>query len=161
MLLGLQTAPKEDSGISVAGLVYGVVLSLPAEFLSTAELPATDFLNKLQHIEMPATRPLSYAEAAARPAVALLQARPATSTCGAAARCCPCQGGQVLPASSGQPRGDDQHRPPEAASGSGTVLGGPPGGIQQPPYLSTCGVPAAASSSSCDYGGPVAEENSN
>ncbi len=54
--------------------MYGAVLALPAEFLSTAELPATDFLKKLQQVEMPATRPLSYAEAAARPAATLLQA---------------------------------------------------------------------------------------
>jgi hypothetical protein len=74
VLLGLRTAPKEDSGVSAAELVYGGSLALPAEFLSTAEPPATDFLKKLQKVEMPATRPLSYAEAAARPAAALLQA---------------------------------------------------------------------------------------
>ncbi len=73
VLLGLRTTPKEDSGVSVAELVYGTVLALPAEFLSTADPLATDFLRKLQ-VEMPATRPLSYAEAAARPPAALLQA---------------------------------------------------------------------------------------
>jgi transposase InsO family protein len=74
VLLGLRTAPKEDSGISAAELVYGAALALPAEFLSTAEPPATDFLKKLQLVEMPATRPLSHAEAVAKPAAALLQA---------------------------------------------------------------------------------------
>jgi hypothetical protein len=53
VLLGLRTAPKEDSGVSASELVYRVALALPAEFLSTAE---------------------SHAEAAARPAAALLQA---------------------------------------------------------------------------------------
>ncbi len=74
VLLGLRTAPKEDSGISAAELGYGAALALPAEFLSTAEPPATDFLKKLQLVEMPATRPLSYAEAVAKLAAALLQA---------------------------------------------------------------------------------------
>ncbi len=49
-------------------------MALPAEFLSTAELLATDFLKKLQQVEMSATIPLSYTEAAAEPAASLLQA---------------------------------------------------------------------------------------
>ncbi len=40
VLLGLRTAPKEDSGVSAAELVYRAALVLPAEFLSTAEPPA-------------------------------------------------------------------------------------------------------------------------
>ncbi len=59
MQLGLRTAPKEDSGISAAELVYGAALTLPAEFLSTAEQLAAEFLRKLQQVEMPATRPFS------------------------------------------------------------------------------------------------------
>jgi hypothetical protein len=74
VLLGLRTAPKEDSGVSAAELVYGAVLALPAEFLSTAEPPVADFLQKLQQVELPATRPLSYAEAAAKLPAALLLA---------------------------------------------------------------------------------------
>jgi hypothetical protein len=74
VLLGLRTAPKEDSGISAAELVYGAALALPAEFLSAAEPPAAEFLQKLQQVEIPATRPLSYAEVAAKPPAALLQA---------------------------------------------------------------------------------------
>ena len=85
VLLGLRTAPKEDSGISAAELVYGAALALPAEFLSTAEPPAADFLQKLQQVELPATRPLSYAEAAAKRGCC----RQATYTCAAAARCRP------------------------------------------------------------------------
>ncbi len=74
VLLGLRTAPKEDSGVSAAELVYGAALALPAEFLSAEEPPAAEFLQKLQQVEIPATRPLSYAEAAAKPPAALLQA---------------------------------------------------------------------------------------
>jgi transposase InsO family protein len=42
VLLGLRTTPKEDSGVSAAELVYRAALALPAEFLSTAEPPATE-----------------------------------------------------------------------------------------------------------------------
>jgi hypothetical protein len=66
-VLGLRTAPKEDSSVLAAELVYRAVLGLPAEFLSTAE-----FLQKLQQVELPATRPLSYAKAAAKPAAAFV-----------------------------------------------------------------------------------------
>jgi hypothetical protein len=56
---------------------------------------------------------------------------------------------QVFPASSGRPWGDSQYRPPEATSGSRAFHGG-----TRPPFgLRSCGVPAAASSGSCDYGG--------
>jgi hypothetical protein len=74
VLLGLRTAPKEDSGVSAAELVYGAALALLAEFLSAEEPPDAEFLQKLQQVEIPATRPLSYAEAAAKPPAALLQA---------------------------------------------------------------------------------------
>ena len=36
-------------------------MALPAEFLSAEEPPAAEFLQKLQRVEIPATRPLSYA----------------------------------------------------------------------------------------------------
>jgi hypothetical protein len=74
VLLGLRAAPKEDSGVPAAELVYGAALLLPAEFLSAAEPPAEDFLHKLQRVEMPAIRPLSYAKLAAKPPAALPQA---------------------------------------------------------------------------------------
>ncbi len=74
MLLGLQATPKEDCGVLAAELVYGAALSLLAEFLSTAEPPAGEFLQKLQCVEMPATRPLSYAKVVAKLPAALLQA---------------------------------------------------------------------------------------
>ncbi len=54
--------------------MYGAALALPAEFLSTEEPAPADFLKKLQQVVLPITRPLSYAEAAAKPAAALLQA---------------------------------------------------------------------------------------
>jgi hypothetical protein len=38
----------------------------------TLQLAGSDFLKKLQQVKMPATRPLSYAETAARPPAALL-----------------------------------------------------------------------------------------
>jgi hypothetical protein len=74
VLLGLRTAPKEDNGVSAAELVYRAVLVLPAEFLSTAEPLAAELLQKHQQVEIPATRPLSKAEVAAKPPAALLQA---------------------------------------------------------------------------------------
>jgi hypothetical protein len=89
VLLGLRTAPKEVSGVLAAELVYGVAFVLPAKFLSTMEPPAADFLKKLQKVEMTATRPLSYAEAAARLPAALLQA----------SRIYVCRGGMLLPLS--------------------------------------------------------------
>ncbi len=71
---GPALALKEDSGVSAAELVYRAALALPAEFLSTAVPPAAEFLQKLQQVGMPATRPLSYAEVAAKQPAALLQA---------------------------------------------------------------------------------------
>ncbi len=56
------------------GRLYGAALVLPAEFLSAEEPLAAEFLQKLQQVEFPATRPLSYAEAAAKPPAALLRA---------------------------------------------------------------------------------------
>jgi hypothetical protein len=147
VLLGLRTATKEDSGVSAAELVYGAVLELPAEFLSTAEPPAAEFLQKLQRVKMPAAA----GAVTGHPRLRAPQRRIAAP--GAAVRG-PVRGAgegrQVLPASSGRPRGDGQHRPPEAASGSRAVLGGPPGGTRPPPGLRSCGGSAAASSGSCD-----------
>ena len=74
VLLGLRTAPKEDSAISSAELMFGTPLSLPAEFIRDAEPPAEHFLERLRGMEMPATRPLTYAEVAAKPPTALMEA---------------------------------------------------------------------------------------
>ncbi len=86
VLLGLQTAPKEDSSVSAAELMYRAALALPAEFLSTAEPPATDFLKKLQQVEMPDPSPMLRR----RPGRKQCCCRPATFMCSAAARCHPC-----------------------------------------------------------------------
>jgi hypothetical protein len=48
VLLGLRATPREDSGISAAELVHGSPLSLPGQFLSTAEPPPSSFLRQLQ-----------------------------------------------------------------------------------------------------------------
>jgi hypothetical protein len=74
VLLGLSTAPKEDSAISSAELMFGMLLSLPAEFIQDAEPPAEHFLERLRGMEMPATSPLTYAEVAAKPPTALMEA---------------------------------------------------------------------------------------
>jgi hypothetical protein len=50
-------------GVGAAGRIF-----------SAAEPPAAEFLQKLQQVEIPATRPLSYAEVAAKPPAAVLQA---------------------------------------------------------------------------------------
>jgi hypothetical protein len=74
VLLGLRTAPKEDSAISSAELMFSMLLSLPAEFIRDAEPPAEHFLERLRGMEMPATSPLIYAEVAAKPPPALMEA---------------------------------------------------------------------------------------
>jgi len=76
ILLGLRSAPKEDSNTSSAELVYGVPLALPGELLSSPELPAVEFLQLLrQQPPQPLpTRPLTYSEAASAPSRQLLEA---------------------------------------------------------------------------------------
>ena len=65
VLLGLRSAPKEESGISLAEMVQGSPLVLPGQFLESPEPPAEVFLQKLQSSPS-ATEPApSYAEAAA------------------------------------------------------------------------------------------------
>jgi hypothetical protein len=48
VLLGLRAAPREDSGISAAELVYGCPLSLPGQFLTAAEPPPYTFVSQLR-----------------------------------------------------------------------------------------------------------------
>ncbi len=48
VLLGLCAAPREDSGISAAELVYGSPLSLPGQILSAAEPLPSSFVRQLQ-----------------------------------------------------------------------------------------------------------------
>ncbi len=46
VMLGLRAAPREDSGISAAELVYGCPLSLLGQFLTSSEQPPVSFLRQ-------------------------------------------------------------------------------------------------------------------
>jgi hypothetical protein len=61
ILLGLRAAPKDDSNVSSAELVYGTPLSLPGEFIATPDPPASSFLESLRATpsSIP-TRPRNY-----------------------------------------------------------------------------------------------------
>ncbi len=48
VLLGLRAAPKEDSAISSAELVFGAALTLPGQFLATMEQSPADYIKQLQ-----------------------------------------------------------------------------------------------------------------
>jgi Integrase zinc binding domain len=63
VLLGLRAAPREDSGVSAAELVYGAPLTLPGQLLSTAEPPPQFFVEQL-HSTAPCVtkRPFAAAE---------------------------------------------------------------------------------------------------
>jgi hypothetical protein len=75
VLMGLRAAPTEDTGMSVAEIVFGAPLVLPGQILDAAEPPPADFITKLRHSGPPApSRPLSYAQMAAKPVAALLSA---------------------------------------------------------------------------------------
>ena len=69
VLLGLRAAPKEDSGVSSAELVYGCPLTLPGELISTPEVSPHEVLDHVRRAAPPAvpTRPLTYAEVACKP----------------------------------------------------------------------------------------------
>ena len=56
VLLGLRAAPKEDSRISSAELVYGAQLILPAQLTFDAELPVTEILDAIRTAEPLPTR---------------------------------------------------------------------------------------------------------
>jgi transposase InsO family protein len=58
VLLGLRAAPREDSGVSAAELVYGAPLSLPGPIIATAEPPPEFFVQQMQSaVPAVATRP--------------------------------------------------------------------------------------------------------
>jgi hypothetical protein len=59
VLLGLRTAPREESAVSSAELVYGAPLSLPGQFLSTAEPPPEVFVHQMQ-AGTPSASPYTY-----------------------------------------------------------------------------------------------------
>ncbi len=75
VLMGLRAAPTEDTGVSAAEVVFGAPLVLPGQILDTGEPPPADFITKLrQSGPPPPSRPLSYAQMAAKPPAALLSA---------------------------------------------------------------------------------------
>jgi transposase InsO family protein len=47
VLLGIRSAPREQSGVSAAELVYGSPLQLPGQLLSAAEPPPEDFVRQI------------------------------------------------------------------------------------------------------------------
>jgi Integrase zinc binding domain/Integrase core domain len=57
VLLGLRSAPREDSGVSSAELVFGAPLQLPGQFLSAAEAPPAEFVQQL-NAGVPCVAPL-------------------------------------------------------------------------------------------------------
>jgi transposase InsO family protein len=64
VFLGLRAAPKEDSEVSSAELVFGSPLVLPSQLLIEAERPVSEFVEKLRATLLLATQPLTYAQAA-------------------------------------------------------------------------------------------------
>ncbi len=75
VLMGLRAAPTEDTGVSAAKVIFGAPLVLPGQILDTEELPLADFISKLRQSGPPLpSRPLSYAQMAAKPAAVLLSA---------------------------------------------------------------------------------------
>jgi cleavage and polyadenylation specificity factor subunit 1 len=59
VLLGLRAAPKEDSGVSSAEMLYGSPLTLPGQFLAADEPPIAELLRQLRSSGPLPTRPLS------------------------------------------------------------------------------------------------------
>jgi hypothetical protein len=57
VLLGLRAAPKEDSGVSSAELLYGTPLTLPGQFVAAAEPDVQLLAKKLREVPVLATRP--------------------------------------------------------------------------------------------------------
>jgi cleavage and polyadenylation specificity factor subunit 1 len=64
VLLGLRAAPREDSGVSAAELVFGAPLTLPGPLIDTAEPPPASFVQQLQS-GVPCVAPLPHSPPAA------------------------------------------------------------------------------------------------
>jgi len=64
-LLGLRTAPKEDSAVSSAELLFGAPLTLPSQLLESLEEPLEHVEFRLRSIQPPLTWPITYAEVSA------------------------------------------------------------------------------------------------
>jgi len=56
VLLGLRAAPKEESGISSAEVLFGVPLTLPGQFIAAAEPDVPQLLKQLRDVPVIATR---------------------------------------------------------------------------------------------------------
>jgi transposase InsO family protein len=128
VLMGLRGAPTEDTGVFAAEVVFGAPLVLPGQILDTEEPPPADFIAKLRQSGLPPpSRPLSFAQMAAKPAVGTpvsgIRVRPegrhGPSLVAALQR--PVQGSRLgpegVPATGGRVGGDGIHRPPLAAPG--------------------------------------------
>jgi hypothetical protein len=65
VLFGLRAAPKEDSAVSSAELVFGAPLTLPGEILERPELSSQDLVKWASQPHALPMRPLTYAQVAA------------------------------------------------------------------------------------------------
>jgi hypothetical protein len=75
ILLGLRSSPREDSGLSMAELVYGSPLSLPGSLVTTSEPPPELFGQQLRSaVPCVATRQLPESQSAASLPKSLLEA---------------------------------------------------------------------------------------
>jgi hypothetical protein len=74
VLLALRAAPKDDSGLSSAQLVFGCQPVLPGQLLVAEEDSAAKFADLLSSTSPLPTRKVSYAEAASLPSKALMDA---------------------------------------------------------------------------------------
>ncbi len=74
VLLGLRAAPKDDAAVSSAELVLGVPLHLPGQLATAEEAPPSMVASRLQQVQPPPTRPLTYAQAAASVPSSLMEA---------------------------------------------------------------------------------------
>jgi hypothetical protein len=72
---GLRAAPKEDSAVSSAEIVFGAPLTLPGQFLPEDSAAVTGPAQVSHQNGGLPTRPLTYAQAAATPRPALMAAR--------------------------------------------------------------------------------------
>jgi hypothetical protein len=73
--MGLRATPTEDTGVSATEIVFSTPLVLPGQILDAEEPPPADFIAKLRQSALPPpSRPLSYAQMAAKPVAALLSA---------------------------------------------------------------------------------------
>jgi len=59
VLLGLRAAPKEESGVSSAELLYGVPLTLPGQFLAVQEPDLEQLVKQLRDVQGPPTRAIA------------------------------------------------------------------------------------------------------